>query len=148
MISTTDFVLVVLVCICLLGAILHLLNWKDLLNWKAAPLRKAWTVYGAMYILHAIFCAGLFLSLPSTTSSLRSEADKNSVAEPISDVSLELRRQRREIDDLKDQIHSTTQTIFFAAYILALFAPMLYYNLFKYNLEIERLSGKRMGSFD
>ncbi len=32
--------------------------------------------------------------------------------------------------------------------MLALFAPMLYYNVFKYNLEIERLSGKRMGSFD
>ena len=119
-----------------------------LLNKKADPLQKAWNVYGAMYVMHGILFAGLLLTLPATSSSYSTGSEATLSVKTLEEVSAVLQRQRDEIERVKTQIHETANTILMSAYILALFAPGLYYNLFKYNLEIERLSGKRMGSFD
>lgn len=142
MISTSTYGFIFVAACFLSIAVLRILNKK------ADPLRKAWNVYGAMYFLHFILFAGLYITLPATSPSFRSGSEPIPIVKTVDGLSEELVRQREEIEQLKDHIHSTTQTVLFGAYMLALFAPMLYYNLFKYNLEIEKLSGKRMGSFD
>lgn len=115
---------------------------------NATPLRKAWIVYSAMYVLHFVLFFGITLTLPSATPSFPSAKYETDGIETIADVKSKLKEQREDIEQLRGQADQIRETVWFTAFLLALFAPMLYYNLFKYNLEIEKLSGKRMGSFD
>ncbi len=119
-----------------------------LINKKANPLRKARNVYFAMYILHAVLFFGLMFTLPFTLGSIPLERNEISEVESIQDVKQKLKEQREDIEKLKNQVDQTRQAIWLFALIFMMLAPFIYYNLFKYNLEIEKLSGKRMGSFD
>lgn len=142
MLSITLFVFIFVAATLLSVAVIRFLNRN------ADPLRKAWNVYGAMYVLHFLLFLGIVLTLPVTSGSYRSGTATDATIQTMSDVDTELRRQREDIETLKDQLHSTTESVHNLAFLILLFGPILYYNLFKYNLEIERLSGKRMGSFE
>jgi glucan phosphoethanolaminetransferase (alkaline phosphatase superfamily) len=119
-----------------------------ILKRNATPLRRAWIVYSAMYGLHSILFFGIMLTLPSMMPSFSSARSETDGIETIADVKRNLKEQREDIEQLRNQVDQIRETVWFTAFLLTLFAPMLYYNLFKYNLEIEKLSGKRMGSFD
>lgn len=142
MLSITLFIFIFVVATLLSVVVIRFLNRN------ADPLRKAWNVYSAMYILHFFLFLGIVLTLPVTFGSYRSETPTYAIVQTMSGVDNELRRLRDDIEILKDQLHSTTQSVHYLAYLLLLFGPILYYNFFKYNLEIEKLSGKRMGSLE
>jgi hypothetical protein len=69
--------------------------------------------------------------LPPTFPSFSSSKPKK--FENLQDAQMELKYQREDIEELKNQLDQTTQTIWVFSYIFLLFAPMLYYNLFKSN---------------
>jgi hypothetical protein len=140
--STSNFTYVFVGACVLSSLIVHLLNKK------ANPLRKAWNVYSAMYILHFALLVGLLATLPAPGPSSGTDVESIDAAASVADIKQEIRRQREDIDALKNNVYATTQTVYWAFYTLLLFGPLLYYNLIKYNLRIEELSGKRMGSFD
>jgi hypothetical protein len=115
---------------------------------KYPPLRKAWIVYSVMYFLHFVFFAGIWMSLPTTFLVYRSKVEHVDHIESTAEIKNELKAQREEIERLTNDLHRTKDSFYIFVFVLTLLGPMLYYNLIKYNLEIEKLSGKRMGSFD
>ena len=127
---------------------LTIIGVLSILNKNSTPLRKSWNIYTAMYILHAILFLGVMIMLPFTLKSLPLERHETDEIKTIKDVKEKLKEQREDIEEIRNQLDQTTQTIFTLSLIFLMIAPIIYYNLFKYNLEIEKLSGKRMGSFD
>lgn len=118
------------------------------LNKHAPPLRRAWNVYGTVYVLHFILFACLVYMLPATQPLSSLDTDEIPANATVESLSTVIRQQREHIRRFETSLHSTTQAVHTLALVLLLFGPMLYYNLFKYNLEIERISGKRMGSME
>jgi hypothetical protein len=112
------------------------------------PLRKAWIVYSVMYVLHFVFFAGIWMSLPTTFPVYRSKVEQVDQIESIPEIKSELKEHRAEIERLTNDLHRTKDSFHIFVFVLTLLGPIVYYNLIKYNLEIEKLSGKRMGSFD
>lgn len=115
---------------------------------KYEPLRKAWIVYSVAYCLHGIFFLGIWMSRPTTFPVYKSRAEQINAIETFDDAKHELNKQRVEIESLTNDIDQLNRSFDVFLWVLILVGPMLYYNLIKYNLDIERLSGKRMGSFD
>ena len=119
------------------------------LNKNAAALRKAWNVYVAMLILHSIFFFGIQIYLPYTLPSINYEyKEEIEKSETIQDLKSILVEQRREINELKDSAHTIRNILWAVTLMSIMLLPTIYYNLIKSNLEIEKLSGKRMGSLD
>jgi len=101
-----------------------------------------------MYGLHFILFIGIWMARPATFSVYESNVEQIDSIETIAEVTRELKYQRREIEKLTNDVHQINRSFDVFLWVLLLFGPMLYYNLIKYNLEIEKLSGKRMGIFD
>lgn len=143
MISTVTFTLIF--CgLLLVGWLIVLVVVKNVL-----PLKKAWIVYGSMYIFHAILFGGLILTLPgSNVGSRFFERFDEKKIDSIADVKGVLREQHEEIVGLQQQVEQIREVVWTFALLFGMLGPLLYYNLFKYNLEIEKLSDRRMGSFD
>lgn len=115
---------------------------------KYPPLRKAWIIYSVMYAFHFILFGGIWMARPVTFPVYRSKVEQVDAIESIADVKKELKIQREDIESLTNDIYQLNRSLDVFIFVLLLFGPMVYYNLIKYNLEIEKLSGKRMGSFD
>ena len=142
MLSTTYFVTIFLLAIFITISIILIRNRN------ATPLKKAWNSYIGMSIVHGVLFLGMMLSLPLTFPSFLSTSNYETQIENLQDVQTELKRQRNEIEILRNQIDQMREIIWTFGFIMILFAPLIYYNLFKSNLEIEKLTDKRMGSFD
>lgn len=120
-----------------------------LLNQNATQLRKSWNIYIVMLSISAIFCMGLLFCLPNTMSSIKYDYNNEiTKIETIQDAKSILIEQRREINELKDSTQTFRNILWVFFSIGAMFFPTIYYNQIKSNLDIEKLSGKRMGSFD
>lgn len=119
------------------------------LSINATALRKSWNLYVTMLILHCIFFFGIQIFLPSTLPSMDFDYNEEiKKVETIQDLKSILREQRREINEIKDSSNTIRNILWVFTLISILLLPTIYYNLIKSNLEIERLSGKRMGSLD
>lgn len=122
-----------------------------IINRNATLLRKSWNTYISMLILQTVFLMGLLICLPSTLPSIGKNFDYNKEierAENLQDMKALLRDQRREINDLKDSSATINKILYVFFMVSCVVLPMIHYNLIKSNLEIEKLSGKRMGSLD
>ena len=122
-----------------------------IINKNATSLRKSWNSYTLMLILQVIFFMGLIICLPLTSPSIGKKFDYNEEIERVEnlqDMKSILRDQRREINELKDSTSTFNNIFWVTFFMLAMFFPTIHYNLIKSNLEIEKLSGKRMGSLD
>lgn len=149
MFSDTNSVMYFGMIYCLVIAVTFII--LTAINRNATLLRKSWNIYISMYILQGVFFMGLFICLPSTMPSISREYNYNAEIDQVempSETKSILREQRREINDLKDSTATFNKILWVAFFTLAMFFPMIHYNLIKSNLEIERLSGKRMGSLD
>ena len=142
MLDITTFIFIFIGACCFSIVVVHFLNRK------AEPLRKAWNVYGAMSAVHLLLFMGLLLTLPTGFPLYGLDPKETDEIRSVDALHREVQLQAEDIQELKRQLNATRETLHWGLYLLTLFAPMLYYNMFKYNLRIEELSGKRMGSFD
>lgn len=149
MFSDTNSVMYFSIIYCVIFAVSLLI--LTAINRNATSLRKSWNVYVVMLILNGFFFLGLMFFLPYTRQSIGKEFDYNKEIERVEnlqDMKSILREQRREINELRDSAH-TFRNIFWVFILMSvMFFPTIYYNLIKSNLEIEKLSGKRLGSLD
>jgi len=115
---------------------------------KTLPLRKAWVIYSLMYGLYVVMFLGTQMSLPFTYPVYRSRVDDVNSIQKIEDFKNELSEQRRDLERLQNDVDQMNRSMNNLLQLLAMLGPLIFYNIFKYNLRIEGLTGKRMGSFD
>ena len=130
------------------------------LNNPGNELQRARVISGGFYITHTVLLIGVLFSLPYSSGSsyensddVRTKIEKDlgiglNSSNDLTQTSHEFRLkqivadQQADIEELKRVFEESRRMASPIIYFLLFLAPMLYYNLFKYMLKSEQLSGK------